>query len=305
MIDFLIGVDGGGTGTRVRLARAGTVPVPIAQGSAGPSGLGLGIAPAWAAVRDAIGAAFQAAGMSQPPCGRIAIGLGLAGVHNRQWAAGFVAANPGYAALVLETDAFTTLLGAHGGAPGAIVAIGTGSVGEVLLPDGTRREVGGWGFPAGDEASGGWIGLRAVNHIQQVLDGRRGRSAFADAVIAHCGGSRDAVQVWLGHATQTAYAALAPLVLEHAGAHPADPVARAILLDAGQEAGNIARALDPDGTLPLALCGGLGTALHDYLPQGLSSRAGAPREDSAAGALRMIALHLNVPPPKPGAEGSH
>jgi glucosamine kinase len=311
MIDFLIGVDGGGTGTRVRLARAGagTGPVAIAQGSAGPSGLGLGIAPAWAAVRDAIGAAFQSAGIPQPPCERIAIGLGLAGVHNRQWAAGFVAANPGYAALVLETDAFTTLLGAHGGAPGAILAIGTGSVGEVLLPDGTRREVGGWGFPTGDEASGGWIGLRAVNHIQQVLDGRRERSAFADAVIAHCGGSRDAVQVWLGHATQTTYAALAPLVLEHAGAHSGahsgDPVARAILLDAGQEAGNIARALDPEGNLPLALCGGLGIALRDYLPQGLSIRAGAPREDSAAGALRMIALHLRIHPSAPGAECFH
>jgi glucosamine kinase len=29
----------------------------------------------------------------------MAIGLGLAGVHNKQWAQEFVAANPGYAAL--------------------------------------------------------------------------------------------------------------------------------------------------------------------------------------------------------------
>jgi len=300
-IDYLVGVDGGGTGTRVRVAR---MPQPdgdgghatIAQGSAGPSGLGLGIAPAWDAILDAVGAAFDGAAIAMPPRHRIAIGLGLAGVHNKQWAAAFVAADPGFGALVLETDAFTTLMGAHGGAPGAIVAIGTGSVGEVLLADGRRREVGGWGFPAGDEAGGGWIGLRAVNYIQQVLDGRRETSAFADAVIARCGGSRDAVQVWLGHANQTAYAALAPLVLEHGSAQPADPVARAILLDAGQEAGNIARALDPDGKLPLALCGSLGTALRAYLPQGLSSRAGTPQGDSAAGALRMIARHLDIHP---------
>jgi glucosamine kinase len=286
MIDYTIGVDGGGTGTRVRLARAdGT---ELAQGASGPSGLGLGIARAWTAVQDAIDRAFEAAGIAQPSFGHIALGLGLAGVHNKQWAGEFIAANPGYAALVLESDAFTTLVGAHGGAPGAIVAIGTGSVGEVMLADGTRREVGGWGFPSGDEASGGWIGLRAINHIQQVLDGRRPRSDFADAVIAACGGKRDAIQVWLGNATQTEYAALAPQVLEHA----ADPVARAILLDAGQEAGNIALALDPDGTLPLALCGSLGTALRDYLPQGLAARARAPLGDSAAGALRMIELHL-------------
>jgi glucosamine kinase len=286
-IDFLLGVDGGGTGTRVRLARAdGT---ELAQGSSGPSGLGLGIARAWAAVQQAAGAAFAAARIEQPPLARIAIGLGLAGVHNRQWAAEFVAANPGYAAIRLETDAFTTLMGAHGGAPGAIVAIGTGSVGEVLRPDGTRVEVGGWGFPAGDEASGGWIGLRAIGHIEQVLDGRREGSAFADSVIEACGGSRDAgrrdaIQAWLGKASQTAYASLAPLVLRHAG----DPVARTILNDAGQEVAAIAHALDPTGDLPLALCGGLGAALRDFLPSGLLVRTVPPQGDSAAGALRMI-----------------
>jgi glucosamine kinase len=290
MIDFLLGVDGGGTGTRVRLAavQPGAGGAELSQGASGPSGLGLGIARAWDAVQQAAAAAFAAAGIEPPPLQRVAIGLGLAGVHNKQWAAEFIAANPGYAAIRLETDGYTTVMGAHGGAPGAIVAIGTGSVGEVLFADGTRREVGGWGFPAGDEASGGWIGLRAIGHIEQVLDGRRARSAFADSVIDACGGHRDAIQVWLGKATQTAYAGLAPLVLQHA----ADPAARAILLDAGMEAAAIAHALDPQGTLPLALCGGLGAALRDFLPPALLARTTPPQGDSAAGALRMIALHI-------------
>lgn len=290
-IDFLLGVDGGGTGTRVRLARPGGAE--LSQGAGGPSGLGLGVKRAWDTVQQAAAAAFAAAGIERPSPDRVAIGLGLAGVHNKQWAAEFVAANPGYAAVRLETDAFTTLMGAHGGAPGAIVAIGTGSVGEALFADGTRREVGGWGFPAGDEASGSWIGLRAIGHIEQVLDGRRERSSFADSVIEACGGNRDAsprdaIQVWLGKATQTAYASLAPLVLRHAD----DPVARAILLDAGSEVAAIAHALDPQGTLPLALCGGLGAALRDFLPSGLLARTTPPRGDSAAGALHMIQLHL-------------
>jgi len=288
MIDYLIGADGGGTGTRVRLARAdGTL---LAQGGSGPSGLGLGIMRAWDAVQHAVAAAFEAASLPMPLLERMAIGLGLAGVHNKQWAAGFVAANPGYAELVLETDAFTTLMGAHDGAPGAILAIGTGSVGEALFADGTRREAGGWGFPAGDEAGGGGIGLRAVSHILQVLDGRRPGSDFAADVINHCGGSRDALQVWLGEATQTTYAALAPIVLRHA----ADPVARAILDNAAREAGDIARALDPDCTLPLALCGGLGEALRAFLPLALAGRAIAPCGDSASGALRMLERHLHT-----------
>jgi glucosamine kinase len=289
MIDYLIGVDGGGTGTRVRLARHSPHGfVELAQGTSGPSGLGLGIARAWLAVQDAVTQAFAAAGIAQPGLDRMAIGLGLAGVHNGQWAQEFKDADPGYAALRLETDAFTTLMGAHGGNPGAIVAIGTGSVGEVLRIDGTRREVGGWGFPAGDEASGGWIGLAAINHIEQVLDGRRPHDAFAAAVIDACGGNRAAIQVWLGQATQTTYATLAPLVLEHADA----PAARAILIKAGEEAAAIARALDPDERLPLALCGGLGSALRDWLPPALAARARTPEGDSARGALRMIELHL-------------
>jgi glucosamine kinase len=287
MIEYLIGVDGGGTGTRVRVARADGSE--LAQGASGPSGLALGIANAWAAVNDAIRQAFATLGVDQPPFANAAIGLGLAGVHNKQWAEQFKAANPGYAALVLDTDGFTTLMGAHDGRPGTIVAVGTGSVGQALLPNGDQREVGGWGFPAGDEASGAWMGLKAISHIEQVLDGRKPGGAFAQAVIDACGGQRDAIQPWLGKATQTSYAGLARHVVAHADT---DPVARNIMLEAGREVAIMADALYPSATLPLALCGGLGAPLRDYLPAALLARCVAPQGDSAAGALRMIQLHL-------------
>ena len=287
MIEYLIGVDGGGTGTRVRLARAdGT---ELAQAASGPSGLSLGIDLAWQAIQEAVAKAFAAIGISSPAIGSVAIGLGLAGVHNPQWAAQFAAANPGYAALRLESDAFTTLMGAHQGNPGTIVAIGTGSVGQALLPDGTQREVGGWGFPSGDEASGGWIGLRAINHIEQVIDGRKSSSAFAQELITTCGGERNAIQVWIGKATQTSYASLAPIVIKHA---PNDATANGFLVDAAVEVASIAHALDPSETLPLALCGGLGEPLRPYLPADLLARSVSPAGDAASGALRMIELHL-------------
>jgi glucosamine kinase len=280
MIEYLIGVDGGGTGTRVRLARRdGT---ELAQGQGGPSALAHGIDAAWAAVQSAVAMAFESAMLKAPPTSAMAIGLGLAGVHNKQWAAQFVAANPGYAAIQLETDGFTTLMGAHQGKPGAIIALGTGSVG-------TRREVGGWGFPAGDEASGAWIGLRAINHIEQVMDGRRPSSPFSRALIDHCGGDRNAVQVWLGQANQTRYAQLAPLVLAHSAT---DSVARSILIDAGTQVATMAGALDPSLTLPLALCGGLGEPMRPFLPPALRTRCSIPQGDAASGALRMISLRV-------------
>jgi len=287
MIEFFIGVDGGGSGTRVRLARAdGT---EIAEGSSGPSGLMHGIAKAWAAVEVAATQAFRNAGLDYPAKSSIAIGLGLAGVHNKEWAAAFVAANPGYAHVALESDGHTTVLGAHAGQPGAIVALGTGSVGEVRRADGVHVEVGGWGFPAGDEASGAWMGLRAINHIQQVLDGRVPANAFADAVIAACGGGRNAIQVWLANASQTNYAQLARLVLQHGDSNP---VARAILLEAGRETELMANALDAGGTLPIALCGGLAAPMRAWLPETLLKRVVPPQGDSAAGALRLIQHRL-------------
>jgi glucosamine kinase len=287
MIEFFIGVDGGGSGTRVRLARAdGT---EIAEGAAGPSGLMHGIAKAWAAVEDAAAQAFRAAGLDSPEKTRIALGLGLAGVHNRQWAAEFVAANPGYAQVALESDGHTTVLGAHQGQPGAIIALGTGSVGEIKLTDGRHVEVGGWGFPAGDEASGAWMGLRAINHVQQVLDGRMPANAFATDVANACGGARNEIQNWLAQATQTNYAQLARIVLQHGDCND---TARAILLAAGREVQLMADALDASGTLPIALCGGLAAPLRPYLPVSMLKRIVNPHGDSAAGALRLIQTRI-------------
>ncbi|QBE62651.1 BadF/BadG/BcrA/BcrD ATPase family protein [Pseudoduganella lutea] len=287
MIDYLIGVDGGGTGTRVRLARPdGTL---LAEGSSGPSALLHGIPNAWQSVEQAMAKAFAEAGIPVPQRERIAIGLGLAGVHNKGWAADFIGANPGYAAVALETDAYTTVLGAHEGKPGAIIALGTGSVGEALCEDGSRREVGGWGFPSGDEAGGAWIGMHAVNHIQHVTDGRAAASAFADAVIEHCGGNRDAIQQWLASATQTVYAQVARIVLGHADSND---TAREIMIEAGRHVALIAGALDTTARLPIALCGGLAEPMRAFLPGDLLARIVPASGDSAAGALQLIRQSL-------------
>ncbi len=287
MHEYLIGVDGGGTGTRVRVERPdGT---KLGRGSAGPSGLLHGSANAWSAVLQAVDGAFAEAGLKRPELHHFAIGLGLAGVHNKAWAADFAAHNPGFAAVEVETDAFCTLLGAHQGQPGAIVAIGTGSVGEALLADGRRIEVGGWGFPCGDEASGAWLGLQAANHVQRTFDGRRPVSDFSHAVVAASGGDRDGMFRWLAAASQTTYAQLAPVVIKFA---TQDQWARSFMLQAGKDIAEVAMALDPSAQLPIALCGGLAAPMRDFLPENLRARALEPQSDAAAGALQLIRQRL-------------
>ncbi|KVC61592.1 BadF/BadG/BcrA/BcrD ATPase family protein [Burkholderia stagnalis] len=277
---YAIGIDGGGTGTRAVLAdRQGR---ELAQGRGGPSGLGLGIERAWASIGVACADAFTQAGVAFD-WSRCALGCGLAGVNNAGWLAAFRAQAP-LDALAVESDAYTTVVGAHGGAPGLIVALGTGSIAAALDAAGACRIAGGFGFPSGDEASGAWLGMRALAYAQQALDGRAPRDAFAGALLAETGAAdRDALVAWSCDANQTAYARLAPLVF----AHRTHPYAAALIAQAGDEIGKMIDALDPLHALPVALCGGLADALVPAVPARHAARLRAPLEDSAHGALRL------------------
>ncbi|KER69623.1 ATPase [Burkholderia cepacia] len=277
---FAIGIDGGGTGTRAVLAdRHGR---ELAQGRGGPSGLGLGIERAWASIGAACANAFTQAGLAFN-WSQCALGCGLAGVNNAAWLAAFRAQAP-LGALAVESDAYTTVVGAHGGAPGLIVALGTGSIAAALDAAGVCRIAGGFGFPSGDEASGAWLGVRALAYAQQALDGRVPRDAFASALLAETGAQdRDALVQWSCDANQTIYARLAPIVF----AHRSHPVAGALIAQAGDEIGKMIDALDPQQALPVALCGGLADALAPAVPARHAARLRAPLEDSAHGALRL------------------
>ncbi|SIT42408.1 putative Aryl-alcohol dehydrogenase [Paraburkholderia ribeironis] len=278
---FLIGIDGGGSGTRVVLGDA--QGRELAQAASGPSGLGLGVERAWQAIEAGCGAAFERAGATLD-WSRCVLGCGLAGVNNRDWLAEFHAQAPQLAGLAVESDAYTTLLGAHGGAPGVIVALGTGSVAASLAGDGEWRVVSGYGYPSGDEASGAWLGLRLIVHAQQALDGRVPNDDLVQALLAHTGAhDRDGLVVWLCAANQTAYARLAPLAI----AHRTHPFAARLLGEAGVEIGKMIAALDPSAKLPVALCGGLGAPLREYVPQIYQARLCEPLADSAHGGLRL------------------
>jgi glucosamine kinase len=278
---YLIGVDGGGSGTRVVLAS--TEGVELARATGGPSGLALGVERAWETIEAACLRAFETAGLpfEWSTC---ALGCGLAGVNHAGWLAQFHATAPDGCALAVESDALTTLLGAHGGEPGVIVALGTGSIAASLDAGGQVAMSGGYGFPSGDEASGAWLGLRAVVHLQQVLDGRAPADDWSAALLACTDATdRDSLVVWLSAANQTGYATLAPTVFEHRN----HPFAARLLGEAGREIAKMVSPLDAHQSLPVALCGGLAVPLTPFVPDQLRSRLRLPLADSAAGALQL------------------
>jgi glucosamine kinase len=283
MVEFLVGVDGGGSSTRALLARRDALV--IGQGQAGPSALQQGIASAWTQVQLAIRRAFESAGTSVPDWRHVALGAGLSGISNPPWRDEFIATQPGFAALVAETDSFTMLVGAHGGEPGAIVIAGTGSIGEVWRADGTRDVVGGWGFPVSDEGSGAWLGLRAVRVAQAAIDGRANAGALARSVWQRCGGDRDSLQAWCDRAGQVEYGQVAPAVFE---SESADAAAAQLLSDAVAALEDIALALDPSGGLPLTVSGSIGERLSPRFSPALRSRLVAAADGPAGGALTLI-----------------
>ena len=287
-IRFHIGIDGGGTHTRARLASTDRAVLGFA--ASGPSALGQGIEQAWQHIVQAVDGAFADAGLAPAPREQCALGLGLAGANVRQRCEEFFRRAPPFAEIALDTDAYTTLLGAHEGRPGAIVAAGTGSVGEALRRDGLRVAVGGWGFPVGDEGSGAWLGLRAMRETHRAIDGRAHVGPLVGAVLAVAGTSREALLGWCDRPGQNAYAALAPLVFDAAAI---DPFAAALLDRAARSLEEIAAALDPERVLPLAIFGSIGQRLLPRFEPPIQARCVEPAGDSADGALRLVGQALS------------
>jgi glucosamine kinase len=282
MVDYLIGVDGGGSGTRVLVQRSNGALV--GAGEAGASALGQGVAKAWRNIELAVRAAFDQAGLTQPKWEQCALAAGLSGVSHPPLREQFLASDPGLAHLEAETDSFTMLLGAHGGKPGAILIAGTGSIAEALRADGSRATVGGWGFPVGDEGSGAWLGLQAVRQAQAALDGRANAGALARRVWMHCGDERDCLQSWCAEAGQHEYAQLARAVFD---TEAQDPLAAALLQGAVAALEDLALAIDPRGRLPLAASGSIAERLAPRMRPALRGRLVRAQDNAVAGALTL------------------
>jgi glucosamine kinase len=280
---YLIGVDGGGTGTRILVAnKSGNI---VSSSFGAPSALGQGVEAAWKAILEALANAFKKDDLSIPMLSECAIGIGISGANNLTWKNEFYLRNPGFKKIIVDTDGFTTLLGAHAGRPGVIVAIGTGSVGMILDNQHNKKDVSGWGFPSGDEASGAWLGLQAAALTQKTLDNRRGPSSLSDEVLKFCGPSSNDFLSWLGNASQNQFAQLAPLVFSAAGT---DLDAKKLLTSACSEIELMVQSLDSKAQYPLSICGRLGEALIPFMPNALIKRHSPPLGSSTEGALFLL-----------------
>jgi glucosamine kinase len=249
----------GGTGTRAALFSPDGSET--ARTETGPGAISLGL--------DATEAALQSAwatlGPGHDPA-HVAVVIGLAGIGLRERVSALAARLSGFARTTIVGDGYGTLLAATGGAPGALIAIGTGVAAMRLMPDGNFRTLSGWGFPAGDLGSGAWIGLQAVaaltRHVDGVAIGPPMSRVFAEALTQVLGGSAATIMDRTAGRNARDFAALAPRVVAAAAI---DPAAAAILARAAEEIAAIGAALHDGGPGDVHLAGGLATPLAPFI----------------------------------------
>jgi glucosamine kinase len=274
------GIDGGASNTRIKLVdadglvRAASVP--------GPSSLTLSVEGAWERIAEAL--ALVGIGPGLYP--QVHLACALAGSRRSAARSAFAALAPAFASLALCSDGHATVLGAWGGQAGAAISIGTGIVGNCVAADGSARQIGGWGFPVRDEASGAWLGRAILAEVLRQLDGYDlEATALHQTVLETVGPSIDAIATWTHQATSTRYATLAPLVVEAAGRN--DPAGLRLMRLAANEVAHLVDALDPTGDLPLCMGGSLANPIGSYLPDRIVARIQPSVGDACDGALLL------------------
>lgn len=230
-------VDGGRTGIRVAAIREAAMRT-IAEGPGTPL---LAARGGPAAVAAAVADVVRSGGIG--PGEAPALVGGLTGVFES-----FELAPALTAALVdqlkltsctITSDVVTSHLGALGGGPGVVVAVGTGTVALALGADGRWAKTDGWGPLLGDAGSGYDVGRRGAVAALEHHDGRGGSAALAAAAAARYGPLADlTARVYAADNPTALLAAFAPDVA--AAADAGDPVARAIWRTA---AGAVVRAI--------------------------------------------------------------
>ena len=160
---LFLGVDGGGTGCRARLCDAAGTRLGEAQG--GPANIRLGLEQAFASVRDATLACLQQAQLTPDDLPRITACLALAGATEPAELAAARQQRQAFGKAILTADAHAACVGAHNGADGGVIVVGTGSIGWAVLR-GRQHRVGGWG-------------LRALRRGERCLDRARNPASRA------------------------------------------------------------------------------------------------------------------------------
>jgi glucosamine kinase len=282
--DLFLGADGGGTRCRVRLALGSGVV--LGEGEAGSANLRFGSLQAFASVLDGARQCLAAADLPLAALERATACLALAGASEPAERAKANEQLLPFRRTIIVTDAEAACVGAHAGGDGAIIIIGTGSIGLAMI-GGRQHRIGGWGLPTSDEGSGAWLGLEVLRRVLWAHDGRLDWTPLLTQVFARFDDDPHAIVRWTANAMPGDYGRFAPLVVEQAG--QGDAIAETLMRLAAGHIDALAARLIAVGAARIALMGGLATAIEPHLAEATRQHLVIPQGDALAGALRIAA----------------
>jgi len=279
---LLLGVDGGGTRCRARLCAASGAR--LADAVTGPANIRLGFKPAMIAVMSAVEQCLDQAGLAKSNLNRITACLALAGASEPTQLALARRHKYPFAHTILVTDAQAACVGAHRGADGGVIIVGTGSIGWGELK-GRQHRVGGWGLSISDEGSGAWIGCEALRRVLWAHDGRVPWTGLLDDLFTHFRRDPHAIVRWTTRASPRDYGSFAPLVVSHA--RKQDAVAIELMQRAAGHIDALAARLLSADVRPLALVGGLAEAMAQWVSSDTRRHLIQPAGDALDGAIAL------------------
>jgi len=278
---LLLGVDGGGTRCRARLCRfSGGI---LGEGEAGPANIRFGIEESFAAVLEATSQCMAKAGLTLDERPVFAC-LALAGASDAATLLELESHKHPFRRAIFTTDSHAACAGAHRGRDGGVVIVGTGSIGEAIV-NGRHYRAGGWGFPVSDEGSGAWLGCELARRVLWAHDGRIPWTELLRAAFERFASDPHAMVRWMGSAKPKDFAALAPLVIEHALAD--DLAGCELMCLAANHIEILIKRLLAVGAPKVALCGGLASSVEPWLSDKAKRCLVPPAADALAGAVDL------------------
>jgi glucosamine kinase len=282
-VNFVLGIDGGGTSCRAALATGdGAV---IGRAKSGAANIRTDLTGARTHIVEAARQAFIAAGQDPDLIPQTPAILGLAGANVGTYRQQLEAILP-FSISRVETDAEIALEGAVGSGDGAMAILGTGTA-YMARKGGTSRAIGGWGFQVGDQGSGARIGRDLLEQTLLAHDGVRPGSPLTDSMMATFRNNPEDVVEFTTNAKPGDFGGFAPKVFEHAG--KGDAVANWIVDKAVGDVEASLGALDLSHDAPLCLLGGLAPLYAPRLSQRYQALLKAPLDDALGGAVQMAA----------------
>ncbi|WP_428240729.1 BadF/BadG/BcrA/BcrD ATPase family protein [Gynuella sp.] len=279
---LFLGIDGGGTHCRVRLTdHSGTI---IGNGLSGSANVYSNPYGTLESIMQAVDQALEQAGLDGQAMQRIYAGIGLAGGAMptavdflQQWQHPFARAR-------CVSDSHVACLGAHAGADGSILIIGTGISGWSIAGNQTRSWSG-WGFPFADTGSGAWLGLRLYQLTIDALDGIIPHTEMTHAMAVDYRYRAEHMVQAFQQVSPAHMAELAVRVVEYAAQD--DRHALTIVTEQQNIIRSLLTSMHAFNHQPIALLGGLSEFVRRYLTEEFQQYLVEPVGDPLSGALLL------------------